>query len=66
MTNANDSYEKELNQIRERQQAVIDEIERVREANGGIVPTEIETIRADSLRILDEIDELRKQAAGLN
>lgn len=64
MTKPNDNYGNDLNQIRERQQAVVDEIEKLRERSGGIMPIEIEQIRSDALEILDELDEIRKQHDG--
>lgn len=59
MTNVNDTYIGELNQIRERQTAVLDEIERIRADYHNQIPAELEDIRNNALDILKQIDEIK-------
>lgn len=59
MTNSNDSFLDELNQIRERQADVLDEIDRIKENRSGSELRDIEQIQSNALKIIFEIDEIK-------
>ncbi|CAN5355451.1 hypothetical protein BH10ACI2_BH10ACI2_00310 [soil metagenome] len=60
MTNSNDTYTDDLNQIRERQTAVLDEIDEIQKRH-GVLPHEIEKLQSDALSIIYDIDEIKKR-----
>lgn len=64
MTQPNFNFSDDLEQIRERQMAVLEEIDAIRERNGTLSP-EIDRIQANALAIVYEIDEIKKRH-GLN
>jgi len=55
-----DTYIDELNQLRDRQTAVLDEIDKIRD-RFGILPAAIERIQGDALKIVHDIDEIRER-----
>lgn len=57
----NDTYIDELNQIRERQLAVIDEIDTIKSRYRNQIPADLEKIQGDALMIVHDIDEIRKR-----
>ncbi len=61
MSNSNDNYVRDLNQIRERFVASLDEIEFIKALHPGPHAEDIEKIRASNERIISEIDELKKR-----
>ena len=60
MAATNDNYIDDLNQIRDRQTAVLDEIDEI-QTRHGVLPHEIEKIQSDALAIIYDIDELKKR-----
>ena len=60
MPEKNDNYSDDLAQIHERQMAVLEEIDEIRERH-GILPPEIEKIQRDALSIVHDIDQLRER-----
>lgn len=61
MSNSNDSYVRDLNQIRARYADLIDEIEFVKLLHPEPFHEDLEKIRASNERILSEIDEIKKR-----
>ncbi len=57
----NDNYIHDLNQIRERQLATLDEIDQIKDRYTGATLDEIEWIQNHNLKVLFEIDEIRKR-----
>lgn len=55
-----DTYIEDLNQIKDRQKAVLDEIDRIREKY-GTVPKAIEEIQANAVAAVIEIDAIRER-----
>lgn len=51
----------DLNQIRERQQAVIDEIDEIKARRPDGESDDLDQLRAESLKLLSEIDEIKKR-----
>lgn len=61
MSQPNDSYIEALNQIRERQIAVLEEIDRVREKHHNSIPAELERIQGEALRIVHDLEEISER-----
>lgn len=57
MTQKNSSYEQDLNQIRERQVAVLAEIDEIQERYGTL-PAELAKIQSDALGIVHKLEGL--------
>lgn len=57
----NDTYIGELNQLRESQIAVVDQIDRIRDSYHGQIPADLERIQNDALKIIHDIDEIRER-----
>lgn len=63
MASTNDSYAEDLNQIRDKEVAVLDEIDAIQRRH-GILPHEIEKIQSDALAIVYEIDQIINRRRG--
>ncbi len=63
MATTNDSYVDDLNQIRDKEVAVLDEIDAIQKRH-GILPSEIEQIQSDALAIVFEIDTIIERRKG--
>lgn len=61
MAITNDSYAEDLNQIRDKQVAVLDEIDQI-QTRSGHLPPEIAQIQADALSLVHAIDEIREKS----
>lgn len=61
MSSHNDNYVRDLNQIRERFAASLDEIEFIKALHPGPFAEDLEEIRASNERIVSQIDELKKR-----
>jgi hypothetical protein len=61
MSTDDDIYIRDLNQIRDHQLAMLGEIDEIRLRSQGTLPDEIERIRKDAQKTLDDIDEIRER-----
>lgn len=63
MTVTNDTYVRDLNQIREKQLEVLEEIDEIQKRH-GILPHEIEKIQGEALAIIHEIEQIQQRRQG--
>jgi hypothetical protein len=61
MDKTNDNFIEELNQLRDRQMEVLDEIDAIRGRHEGETLGEIDKIQSGALLVILDIDEIRKR-----